>query len=107
MQKNQVFFIGSLIFAIIVTIFALTNAGPVSVNLLIYEFKASQAIVIFISAMVGALIVIFLSLWKQIEFKKKIRNLQRRNEELLKNIDDITNVQNSIIEEEVIAVSLK
>lgn len=34
MQKNQMLFIVSLVFAIIVTIFALTNANPVVINLL-------------------------------------------------------------------------
>lgn len=115
MQKIQFMFIISLVFAIIVTIFALTNANPVVINLIFYKFVSSQALIIFISAALGAIIVTSLGLIKHIKLKSKIKALHRENEELstkLQKLLDETNTNkmqkhefdSSSIEEEIGAI---
>jgi uncharacterized integral membrane protein len=90
MQKVQGMFIVSLVFAIIITIFALTNANPVVINLLFYKFQASQALVIFISAALGAVIVASLGLVNQIKLKSQIKTLHKTNEELSSKINSLS-----------------
>lgn len=90
MQKVQGMFIVSLVFAIIITIFALTNANPVVINLLFYKFEASQALVIFISAALGAVIVASLGLVNQIKLKSQIKTLHKANEELSSKISSLS-----------------
>lgn len=97
MQKNQAFFICSLIFSILVTIFALTNARAVSVNLLFYQFQASQAIIIIFSATIGAIIVTFLGLIKHIKLKSEIRTLRKENIDLTKRLDDVKKELNAVV----------
>jgi uncharacterized integral membrane protein len=75
-------FIIGIVFAIIITIFALTNANPVVINLLFYKFEASQALVIFVSAALGAVIVTSLGVVNHIRFKGQIKTLRKANEEL-------------------------
>ncbi|MEG0772577.1 LapA family protein [Clostridium sp.] len=90
MQKVQGMFIVSLVFAIIITIFALTNANPVVINLLFYKFEASQALVIFISAALGAVIVASLGLVNQIKLKSQIKTLHKANEELSSKVNSLS-----------------
>jgi|LSQX01.3.fsa_nt_gb uncharacterized integral membrane protein len=71
MQRNQVLFIVSLLFAVFITVFALINAEPVVVNLLFYKFQASQALIIFFSAALGAIIVTSLGITSH--FRLKVR----------------------------------
>lgn len=71
-------FIISLIFAAIVGVFALSNSEPVTINLIFTELIMSQAIVIFLSAILGAIVVAFLGWVKGLKFKKEIRELNRK-----------------------------
>lgn len=84
MQKNQLLFIVSLVFAIIVTLFALTNANPVVINLFFYKVEASQALVIFSSATLGAIIVTGLGLIRHLKLKNEVKKLKKENEMLNK-----------------------
>lgn len=90
MQKIQVMFLVSLVFAIIITVFALTNANPVVINLLFYKFEASQVLVIFISAALGAVIVTSLGLVNHIKLKSQIKTLRKANEELAAKINSLS-----------------
>lgn len=90
MQKVQGMFLVSLLFAIIITIFALTNANPVVINLLFYKFEASQALVIFVSAALGAVIVASLGLVNHIKLKNQIKNLHKTNVELSAKINNLS-----------------
>ncbi len=47
----------------IVAIFSIQNALPVTVALLFWKFSASLAIVVFISLLIGAVIMLLLVLW--------------------------------------------
>lgn len=90
MQKVQVMFLVSLVFAIIITIFALTNADPVVINMIFYKFEASQALIIFISAALGAVIVASLGLVNHIKLKSQIKTLRKANEELSVKVNSLS-----------------
>lgn len=101
MQKVQLMFIISLVFAILVTVFALTNASPVVIHLFFYEFTASQALVIFISAALGAVIVTSLGVVRYIKLRGQVKALQKSNEELEAKLQSLTveeQVKDSIAE---------
>lgn len=73
-------FILSLIFAAIVGIFALNNAERVSVDLIFTTLEISQAIIIFISALLGAIIVAFLGWVKNLKLRKEIKQLSQEKQ---------------------------
>jgi len=73
-------FIISLLFAVLVAIFAIQNAGSVEINFLFTKFTVSQAVVILGSTIVGAIIVLLLSLIKQIKQNMKIKHLNKEVE---------------------------
>lgn len=94
----QLWFIFSLIFAIFVTLFAVMNADPVQIKLVFKEYQLSQALVIFISAALGAITVTFLGLVKQIRSSLKIKELSRQvktlkdeNDKLKEKVSSIEN----------------
>jgi uncharacterized integral membrane protein len=89
MQKSQILFIISLIFAIIITIFAITNAEPVTINLIYQEVIASQALVIFVSAAIGAVIVSMLGIIKYIKLTMGLKKLKKENEALNIELDGL------------------
>lgn len=82
-------FILSLVFALIVAIFAIQNAEPVEVVLLFKKAEISQALIILLSAVLGALIVALLSLVSQMKLKSAIRNDKKTITSLEKEINDI------------------
>lgn len=71
-------FIFSLLFSVLVVLFALQNSASVTINFLFVEQTMSQALVILISAIFGAIIVLLLGLVKQIQSNMKIRNLTKK-----------------------------
>lgn len=99
-------FVVSLVFAILVAVFAIQNAGSVEVKFFLAKFTISQAVVILISAVVGALIVFLLGLIKQIRQNLKIKQLTKevellkaQNDELEVKLEQLTSVK--IVEEEL------
>lgn len=77
-------FIISLIFAVLVAIFAIQNAGSVEVKFFLANFTISQAVVILGSAIIGAIIVLLLGLIKQIRLNLKIKQLTKEIDSLKK-----------------------
>ena len=71
-------FIISLILAAVVGIFALSNGERVEIDLIFTEVIMSQAIVIFLSAFLGAIIVGVLGWVKDFKYKKKIKELNKK-----------------------------
>ncbi|TAH60172.1 MAG: LapA family protein [Gottschalkiaceae bacterium] len=69
----QAGFIISLFFAIIVAVFALKNGGSVNIDFIFAKVQVSQAIVIFVSAALGAVIVAFLGLVRQVKLTMKLK----------------------------------
>ncbi|MGV8906890.1 MAG: LapA family protein [Acetobacterium sp.] len=82
MQKSQLVVIISLVFAVLVTVFAITNAGPVNINLFFYNFEASQALIIFLSAALGAITVSFLGIANHHKLMSEIKSLRMENSEI-------------------------
>ncbi|QZY54900.1 LapA family protein [Crassaminicella profunda] len=70
-------FVLSLAFAVIVALFAILNSSVVSINFLFAKFNVSQALVILLSAILGAVIVMLLSAVKQFKLKWKIKELTK------------------------------
>lgn len=96
MQKVQFMFIVSLVFAIIIAIFALTNSSPVVINLFFYRFTASQALIILISAALGAIIVTFLGIVRYIRLKSQIKALHKENDELSAKLQALSEEPNTV-----------
>lgn len=74
-------FIISLIFAILVALFGIQNSTIISINFFSTKFSISLALIIFISVIIGAIIVTLLSLQKEF-------TLSRGNKQLTKKAKD-------------------
>lgn len=90
-------FVLALVFALIVAVFALQNAGDVDISFLTMELSISQALVILISAVFGALVVLLLSLVRWIKCQSKIKSqtktinsLEQENKQLKLKLEDYT-----------------
>lgn len=100
-------FILSLVLALLVAIFAIQNSDPVTVSFFITTRQISQALIILLSTVVGAIIALSLGLMKQFAMSKKIKekeksirsletevsSLKIENEELKKNNPDMVNLE--------------
>ena len=71
----QIWFIVSLLFSVIVALFAVLNSSVVSINLVFKSFEMSQSIVILGSAAFGAVIVLFLGVFSKVKTSLKVREL--------------------------------
>lgn len=77
MDKGVIF---SLIFALLIGLFALSNSDKVIIDFILTEFVMSQALVILISALLGALIIFLISFFRSMRWKKKIKELKKEIE---------------------------
>lgn len=82
-------FVVSLIFAVLVAIFAIQNAGAVEIRFFFKQFTISQAIIILLSSVVGAIIVFLLGLVNQIKQNLKIKQIEKELEILISERDDL------------------
>lgn len=87
----QIGFILSLIFAIIVALFAVLNSEPVSIRLFWQKYEFSQGIVILGSAALGAVIVLILGVFGNIRTKLKIHDLNNQIKGLTSENEDLKN----------------
>lgn len=85
----QILFIFSLLFAILVAIFAVLNSDPVTINLLWKEIPSRQSIVILGSAAIGAIIVALLGTFNKVKSSLKIRELNNKIKVLEKRIEEL------------------
>jgi len=90
-------FIIGLIGAIIITIFAINNAAVVQVNILFHSFHMSQAVIIFVSAAIGAIAISLIGSTKYYrlslerkQLKKDIEKLKEENKLYISRINDLT-----------------
>ncbi len=90
-------FVLALLFALIVAVFALQNAGAVDISFLNQDISISQALVILFSAVFGALVVLMLSLIRWIKCQAKIKSsaktiatLEQENKQLKMKLDEFT-----------------
>jgi uncharacterized integral membrane protein len=78
----QLKYILALLFALMVAIFALLNAQPVTVEFIFDEFQISLALVILVSAFAGAVILGFLGVFRQVKESLKSREMNARIKKL-------------------------
>lgn len=90
-------FIISLILAAIVGIFALSNGEKVTIDLIFVKIQMSQAIVIFLCTILGAVIAAFLGWVKTLKLKKEIKELNRK---LHTSEDEKNKLKDIIVEKE-------
>ncbi len=75
-------FIISLIFALFISIFAIQNAAVISISLLFAKFNVSLALIIFISAAIGAIIAALLGVKRELKIKYENKQLLKRINQL-------------------------
>ncbi len=85
----QVILVVSMVFSIIVALFAVQNAGIVVVNLLWYKVSLSQAVIILGSALIGVLIMVPFDIARTIKNKLKIMELSGENKRLKEELKKI------------------
>lgn len=78
MKHVEFWFLFAILIMIIVTVFALSNASPAPVRFFVWTFELSLALLIFISAAVGAVIAIILGLMKQLSNRKRFKLLEKQ-----------------------------
>ena len=94
----------SLLFALVVALFAMQNSSTIQVSFLTWEITTSVALVTLGAAALGAIVVGLLGSVKQVGQSLKIRNLQGRIKRMEEELDSLKTVQNqaeSIAEEGV------
>jgi len=84
----QVTYILALLFALIVAIFAIQNAQPVTVDFMFNEFQVSLALVILVSVFAGAIILGFLGIFRQIRTGLKTREMASKIKKLEEQLKD-------------------
>lgn len=75
MQKS---FIVVLITAVIVAVFAVLNTDIVNVNLMFVKFPMSLALVILVSAVLGALSMFLMNILQVLKLKRQIKQLSKK-----------------------------
>ncbi len=75
MQKSLIVV---LITGLIVAIFAVLNAAPVTINVIFAKFTLSQAIVILVSVIFGALAMFMLNAFQVMKLKKQVKQLSKK-----------------------------
>jgi len=86
----QGFLIVGIVFALLIAIFSIQNAVPVSLSFFSWQFDTSLVVVILGAVAVGALIMGIFSSVKQFRMKRKLNKLQRNNKELEKANKDLS-----------------
>lgn len=97
MQKGFVFV---LILAILIGLFAISNSSVVAIDFIFTEVMLSQAIVIFICVLLGAIIASIFGWIRQMSLKKEIKQLKLEKDKIQVNLDKLT--QNLVSKEEEI-----
>ncbi|MFO7819802.1 MAG: LapA family protein [Halanaerobacter sp.] len=82
-------FIVALILSIIVASFAIVNSKIITINLLFTTVSVSQALVIFISVSIGAIIALLFGLVKEIKLKKQLKEKRKEVKDLIKDKENL------------------
>lgn len=82
----QAYIVLMLIFAIVVTLFAIFNAAAVTVSFIFAEMEVSLALVIIGSALIGAFLAMLFDAGRKMKGNKLIRESNKKNQELEKQI---------------------
>ncbi|MGB3367320.1 MAG: LapA family protein [Acidaminobacteraceae bacterium] len=96
----------SLIFAVLVAIFALVNRDMVTVDIFFTQFQTPQAVVILGSAFLGAILIYLLGVVKKIksgfkykELEKKIKVLTLEMGKITKELEDFKSENIDLMDE--------
>jgi len=79
---TQLYLLFALLLTTLVAIFAVQNAGEVTVRFLIRTFQTSVVIVILMSAGMGALLAAVVSLPQTLKARRRLRESDKRLEQL-------------------------
>ncbi|HHY76885.1 MAG TPA: LapA family protein [Clostridiales bacterium] len=92
----QLIIIISMIFALLIAIFAIQNASVITINFLWYEKNMSQALVILGSTLVGILIMLPFDIIRRIKTSIKINELNNRIRKLNEELEQIKQSKESL-----------
>ena len=99
----QVLILITLLAAVLVAVFALQNAYPVTINFLSWQFEASLALVILVSVLAGAALFGVFGITRQAQVKidswRQRRKLHRQRRELEKASEDVLST-NELLQQE-------
>lgn len=85
----QFWFILSLIFAVLIALFAVLNSDEVTLNLVITTLSTRQSVIILASAAIGAIIASFIGMFRALKSSLKIRDLNNQIKELQQNLEKL------------------
>ena len=94
---NQFNVILALIFSLVIAIFALANNQPIEMNYLYGKAEISAIIVILGAAILGALTIFLLNIFKQIKTGLRLRSLQGQLNELGSRVDELTAERDALL----------
>ena len=87
MDGLPVRFVFLLIILIFVTVFAIQNAGNVTVQFLKWRMDFSLALILFVTLLIGALIAVLLSLPSYVRAKRLRKTFEKEIRELNEKLD--------------------
>lgn len=87
----QIWFLLSLLFSILVAVFAVLNSNVVPIKLYWIDYQLSQSLVILISAILGAMVAIFLGVFSKVKSSLKIRELNLTVNSLEQKVIELNN----------------
>ncbi|RPF55525.1 LapA family protein [Aquisalibacillus elongatus] len=101
-MKQQSWIILSLVFALIIAVFAIINVDTVEVDFLFMTTDAPLILVILLSVLMGTLLIVGFSFSRIYKLQREIKELKAENQRLIKHqqeetgesIDDSTNDEN-------------
>ncbi len=85
----RIWFIFSLLFSVLVAVFAVLNSNVVLIKLYWVDYQLSQSLVIILSAFLGALIATFLGIFGKIKSSLKLRELTLTVKSLEQKINEL------------------
>ncbi len=99
-----------LVLLVFVSIFAVMNAGNVNINFFFMNIEVSLALVIFVSALLGAIIAFIISLFDKFKKYKKVDAIKKALKECENRVEELElklqenkkeNEKDEIIQEQV------
>ena len=92
-MKTQIYFITILLLVLIIMVFALQNANPVSLKIIGWEINSMLSLVIIASIIIGALMSMLSGLPSRTRKNKIIRDLEEKVEKLNEKLNTIQEVE--------------
>lgn len=87
----------ALIFSLVIAVFAIANNQPIVVNYLYGKTEISAVVVILGAAILGALVMFLLNMFKQIKTGFRLRNLQGQVNDLSARVDELTGERDALL----------